>query len=161
MANGDDAERGRLSGAIRGLRKRLRGARTRRKAAKNKRQRLVERKKQKVKQAVQPAQDEADRVSDEARLLAAELGVGTGRAKEIAEQGSNALQRAGERGGDVLDRFDTDGDGDTDLLDSLDPEGGFEAVSDGRQSVENELGFDDDFQLEDDIGLEGPVEDEF
>lgn len=58
-------------------------------------------------------------VSAERQFLAQELGVSTDHAKEVAETGNSVLQSA-QRAGVSLQQFDLDGDGDTDLLASLD-----------------------------------------
>lgn len=112
--------------------------------------------------------------SDAVDLLSTELGTSRSDAKGIIESGADALDSATEAGGNALDQFDIDGDGDTDILTAVE-EGGFDQGNrDGprqpRRSASDASeppvgGVEDDVRpldgIEEELGLEGPIEEDF
>lgn len=70
-----------------------------------------------AKREVQQSAEEARKLSSDAKtLIATELGVSRGESESIISRGAEIIENADERLGDL----DVDGDGDTDILSSLD-----------------------------------------
>jgi len=102
--------------------------------------------------------------SNEVNLLSAELGITADAARDVLEQGGEVVDQALEQGDGALAQLDVDGDGDTDILESLEA-GDIEATRDGRagtdsvdpaSSIEAEMGTLDG--IEDELGLDEPIE---
>lgn len=100
---------------------RLREKVQRKKTSRRAKERAKARKKRKSRERVEANEPETRREEAlatvrQTRLLAAELGVSTDRAREIQQRASNTLDSALDQGGDALEKLDVDNDGDTDLL---------------------------------------------
>jgi hypothetical protein len=65
------------------------------------------------------AREEIQATGRQAQLLAAELGVPRSRAGRIVDRGTDLLTRAAKAGDEALAQLDSDGDGDTDILQQL------------------------------------------
>lgn len=104
---------------LRKLRERLQRREKRVRADRRARERRIERDEPEgVRERATVASEEAGELAKDAKeLLATELGVSTEESEGIIKRGREFL----ERGKGQLSQFDVDGDGDTDLLSSLDP----------------------------------------
>lgn len=75
-----------------------------------------------TKQAEELATEARETLQEERAVIAAELGVSTGEVEGIMESASERIKAAAEQGD--LSELDIDGDGDTDILQAMDPLGG-------------------------------------
>jgi hypothetical protein len=100
----------------------------------------------------------------EVKLIASELGISTDRARNVIDQGSQLIAQAESAGSGALDQLDTDGDGDTDILSSI--EGGVEV---GQRRSQGGFeppvgGVEDDIEdldgIEEELGLDQPIEEQ-
>jgi small-conductance mechanosensitive channel len=102
-----------LSDRLESLREQLTEKKEQRRQAKQKRRERIER------NAPEGAREEIQATGKQAQLLAAELGVSRSRAEQIVDRGTEAVTQAAKAGDEALAKLDSDGDGDTDILKSL------------------------------------------